>query len=163
MFFKGEVPFVRLLFPLIIGILVAYNFADPLIYSWGFGLINLLFGSFLIGLLAYKKYKLFRWGWLFGLLIHFYLILLAYELSIHFSARFDPSHFSTLKSETLFVKIINEPKLSTGIVRFESEVIAVYSKKRIQNTNGKLLIAMKLDPLNAIEVNYGDIFLIPAN
>ena len=163
MFFKGEVPFVRLLFPLIIGILVAYTFADPLIYSWGFGLINLLFGSFLIGLLAYKKYKLFRWGWLFGLLIHFYLILLAYELTVHFSGRFDPSHFSAIKSETLFVKIINEPKLSTGIVRFEAEVIAVFSKKRIQNTNGKLLIAMKLDPLNAIDVNYGDIFLIPAN
>jgi competence protein ComEC len=163
MFFSGEVPFVRLLFPLIIGILVAYTFANPLIYSWRFGLIILLFGSFLIGLLAYKKYNLFRWRWLFGLLIHFCLILLAYELTIHFSGQFDPSHFSKLKSKTLFVKIINEPKSSTGIVRFESEVIAVYSNKRIQNTNGKLLIAMKLDSLDAIEVNYGDIFLIPAN
>jgi len=163
MFFKGEVPFVRLLFPLIIGILVAYTFADPLIYSWRFGLIYILFGSYLIGLLAYKKYKLFRWGWFFGLLIHFYLILLAYELTVHFSGRFDPSHFSAFKSETLVVKIINEPKLSSGIIRFESEVIAVYSKKRIQNTNGKLLIALKLDTLKAIQVNYGDIFLIPAN
>jgi competence protein ComEC len=163
MFFKGEVPFVRLLFPLIIGILVAYTFADPLIYSWRFGLIYILFGSYLILLLAYKKYKLFRWGWLFGILIHFYLVILAYELTVHFSGRFDPSHFSALKSETLLVKIINEPKLTSGIIRFESEVIAVYSEKRIQNSNGKLLIALKLDTLKAIEVNYGDIFLIPAN
>jgi competence protein ComEC len=163
MFFKGEVPFVRLLFPLIIGILVAYTFADPLIYSWRFGLIYILFGSYLILLLAYKKYKLFRWGWLFGILIHFYLVILAYELTVHFSGRFDPSHFSALKSETLLVKIINEPKLTSGIIRFESEVIAVYSEKRIQNSNGKLLIALKLDTLKVIEANYGDIFLIPAN
>ena len=135
MFFKGEVPFVRLLIPLIIGILVAYTFADLLIYSWGFGLIYILFGSYLIGLLAYKRYKLFRWRWFFGLLIHFYLILLAYELTIHFSGRFDHSHFSAFKSETLVVKITNEPKLSSEIIRFESEVIAVYSKKGIQNTN----------------------------
>jgi competence protein ComEC len=163
MFFNGEVPFVRLLFPLIIGILVAYTFADPLIYSWRFGLIYILFGSYLILLLAYKKYKLFRWGWLFGILIHFYLVILAYELTVHFSGRFDPSHFSALKSETLLVKIINEPKLTSGIIRFESEVIAVYSEKRIQNSNGKLLIALKLDTFKVIEVNYGDLFLIPAN
>ena len=163
MFFKGEVPFVRLLFPLIVGILVGYTFAHPLIYSWGFSLMYILFGSFLIVLIAYKKYKLFRWGWLFGLLIHFYLVILAYDLTVHFSGRYDPNRFSAFKSESLFVKIINEPKLSTDIVRFESEVIAVYSKKRIQNTNGKLLIALKLDSLKAIEINYGDIFLIPAN
>ena len=162
MFFKGEVPFVRLLFPLIIGILVAYIFANPFIYSWGSGLIVILFGSYLILLLAYKKYNLFKWGWLFGLLIYLYLAILAYGLTVHFSGRFDPSHFSAFKSETLFIKITNEPKLTSGIVRFESEVIAVYSDKLIQNSNGKLLIALKLDTLETIDINYGDIFLIPA-
>jgi len=163
MFYKGEVPFVRLLFPLIIGILAGYAFAEPFIYSWGLGLTFLLFGSYLILLLAFKKYKLFRWRWLFGLLIHFYLAILSYELTVHFSGRFDPRHFSAFKSESLFVIVINEPKLSSGIVRFESEVIAIYSENRIQNSNGKLLIALKLDTLRAIEVNYGDIILIPAN
>jgi len=163
MFFKGEVPFVRLLFPLIIGILAGYTFANPFFYSRGAGVIFILFGSYLILLLAYKKYKLFKWGWLFGLLLHFFLAILAYELTIHFSGRFDPNHFSAFKSESLFVKIINEPKLSSGIVRFESEVIAVYSEKHIQNSNGKLLIALKYDALRAIEVDYGDIILIPAN
>lgn len=162
MFFKGEVPFVRLLFPLIIGILLAYTFADPFIYSLGFVLFFILFGSYLVLLIAYKKHELYRNGWLLGLLIHFYIAILGYGLTVHFSGRFDPNHFSAFKSETLFVKIINEPKLSAGIVRFESEVIAVYSDKLIQNSNGKLLIALKLDTLENLLLNYGDIVLIPA-
>jgi len=162
MLFKGEVPFVRLLFPLIFGILTAYKFADSIIYSWGLILFFILFGSYLVLLIAYKKHKLFRWGWLLGILIHFYLALFAYALTVHLSGRFDSSHFSKSKSESLFIKIINEPKLSAGIVRFESEVIAFYTGKQIQKSNGKLLIALKLDTLEAIEMNYGDIFLIPA-
>ncbi|SDL69243.1 competence protein ComEC [Daejeonella rubra] len=162
MFFKGEVPFVRLLFPLIIGILVAYTFSDPFIYSLWFILFFIIFGSYLVLLIVYKKHKLYRRGWLFGMLIHFYLAILAYGLTVHFSGRFDPSHFSGLKSKSLFVKIISEPKLSSGIVRFESEVIAVYSDKFIQNSRGKLLIALRMDTLKVINLNYGDIFLIPA-
>jgi competence protein ComEC len=145
------------------GILVAYTSAGPLLYLWGSFLISILFGSFLILLLAYKKHNLFKWGWLFGMLIHFFLAILAYGLTVRYSRRFDAIHFSVLKSETLFVKITNEPKLSSGILRFESEVIAVYSDKLIQNSKGKLLIALKSDTLETIDVNYGDIFLIPAN
>jgi competence protein ComEC len=163
MLFKGEVPFVRLLFPLILGILAGNTLADSFIYSWGIILIFTTLGLYFLLLIGYKKYQLYRWGWLFGFLIHVHLAFLAYGLTVHYSGRFDPSNFSRLKSESLLVKIINEPKVTAGIVRFESEVIAVYSDKHIQNSKGKLLVALRLDTLQTIQVNYGDVFLIPAN
>lgn len=99
----------------------------------------------------------------FGLLIHSFLGLLSYSLTVHYSARFDPDYFSAFKSDLLLVKIVNEPKLSSGIIRFESEVSAIYSKGSIRNTQGKLLVAIKVDSLETCDFYFGDLLLLPSS
>ncbi|WP_395627293.1 ComEC/Rec2 family competence protein, partial [Daejeonella sp.] len=163
MIFKGEVPFVRLLIPLIVGIIIASNFAHSFIYSWGVILLVLIPILYLILILYYKKYQLYRWVWGFGLLIYCFLALLSYSLTVHYSGKFDAEYFSSLKPEILIVKITNEPKLSAGIYRFETEVSATYSKHSIQNSTGKLLVSIKVDSLKNKSFQYGDLLLVPAN
>jgi len=163
MVFKGEIPFVRLLIPLIFGIIVASNFAHSFIYSWGHILLVLIPILSLILLLVYKKYQIYRWAWGLGLLIYSFLALLSYSLTVHYSGKFDAEYFSSLKPEILLAKITNEPKLSAGIYRFETEVSAVYSKHAIQSSTGKLLVAIKVDSLTNKIFQYGDLLLVPSN
>ena len=163
MVFKGEIPFVRLLIPLMLGIIVASNFAHSFIYSWGLILLVLIPVLYLILLLVYKKYQIYRWAWGLGLLIYSFLSLLSYSLTVHYSGKFDAEYFSSLKPEVLFAKITNEPKLSAGIYRLETEVSAVYSKHAIRNSTGKLLVAIKVDSLTNKTFQYGDLLLVPSN
>ena len=163
MVFKGEIPFVRLLIPLMLGIIVASNFAHSFIYSWGLILLVLIPILYLILLLVYKKYQIYRWAWGLGLLIYSFLSLLSYSLTVHYSGKFDAEYFSSLKPEVLLAKITNEPKLSAGIYRLETEVSAVYSKHAIRNSTGKLLVAIKVDSLTNKTFQYGDLLLVPSN
>lgn len=163
MVFKGEIPFVRLLIPLALGIIVASNFAHSFIYSWGLILFVLIPCLYLILLLVYKKHQIYRWAWGLGLLIYSFLALLSYSLTVHYSGKFDAEYFSSLKPEILLVKITNEPKLSAGIYRFETEVPAVYSNHAIRNSTGKMLVAIKVDSLTNKTFQYGDLLLVPSN
>lgn len=146
-----------------LGIIVASNFAHSFIYSWGFILLVLIPILYLILLLVYKKYQIYRWAWGLGLLIYSFLSLLSYSLTVHYSGKFDAEYFSSLKPEILFAKITNEPKLSAGIYRLETEVSAVYSKHAIRNSTGKLLVAIKVDSLTNKTFQYGDLLLLPSN
>jgi competence protein ComEC len=163
MIFKGEVPFVRLLIPLIIGIIIAYYFPSSFIYSWAIIFLISILVSYLLLLKLYKKYRLFRFGWVFGILIHSFLSLLSYSLAVHYSGTYDTKYYSAIKSEMLFLKIINEPKTAAGIVRFEAEVPAIYFNNSIQSSTGKLLVAIKIDSLKNRSFYYGDLLLIPSN
>lgn len=163
MIFKGEVPFVRLLIPLILGIIIAHNFAYDFIYFEGIILLFFLAILYVVLLALYKKHRLFRWRWVFGFIIHCFIALLSYCLTVHYSGNFDKTNFSSLSSEFLFIKIISEPKLTEGIVRFEGEASAVSSGKNIKNSSGKLLLAIKLDSLENNNFQYGDLLLVPSS
>lgn len=163
MIFKGEIPFVRLLIPVILGIIIASNFAHPFIYTWGIFLFFSIPILYFLLLKCYKKYHLYQWGWGFGLIIHCFLTFVSYGLTVHYSGKFDADYFSSFKPEFLIVKIVNEPKLSSGILRFESEVIALKENDTVLNSTGKLLLAIKTDSLKNIDFQYGDFLLVPPN
>ena len=122
----------------------------------------MMLGIFIFLLAKYKSNSLYRSGWLFGLIIHGYILVTGYGLTVYLSERFDKKHFSTQKSDAFIIQIRNEPKLSNGILRFEAEVIRSCLNKKIDIMIGKLLIAAKIDSVSQLSLNYGDILLIPA-
>ena len=162
MFFKGEVPFVRLLIPLIIGISLGYYFGHPLLLKWRVIGSLLILAVFVFLMFKYKVYSLYRSAWLFGLIIHIYILSAGYWLTVDLSGKFDNKHFSFQKADALIVQILTEPKLSNGIFRFESGVIKYCFKKQTRTASGKLLIAIKVDSVKSLSLDYGDILLIPA-
>ena len=162
MFYKGELPFIRLLIPLIAGILAGFYFAHPFILHWRLLLSLLIPFLFFLLLILYKRMALYRSGWIFGLFIHAYLLITAYGLTVYVSGRFDEAHYSSSRSEALFIKVNNEPKLSNGILRLEARVFSTYFHNKIQIRRGKLLLAIKDDSSGPFQPNYGDMLLIPA-
>ena len=161
MFFKGEIPFVRLLVPLIVGIAAGNFFASPgVFYLAKFcSVLSLCILIFLI--IGYKKYSLFRVKWILGISVHVFIFMTAISLTLRQSGKFDPDYFAKFKSQALVVIITTEPQLSGDILRFETLVKQAIVNSKSTIVTGKLLIAMKADTLRPILFNYGDQLMIP--
>ena len=138
MFYKGEVPFVRLLIPMILGIISGRFFAHPFLIKWGLELCLFILCIFLFLLLGYKRFSLFNQVWIFGLTIHAFLYILCFSLAVYESGRFDPLRFNILKADLLLVRVQNEPNVANGNFRFEGEVIGVFNKQSLKQSSGKI-------------------------
>lgn len=162
MFYKGEVPFVRLLVPVVLGITSGRFFAHSFPIKWGGELCLLILCIFLSLLLAYKRFSLYKQAWIFGLIIHAFLYILSFSLTIYRSERFDPLRFNLLKADLLLVRVQNEPRMANGNFRFEGEAIGVFDKQSLKHSMGKILISMQADSSGKLALDYGDVLLIPA-
>ncbi|MFM6975248.1 MAG: ComEC/Rec2 family competence protein [Sphingobacteriaceae bacterium] len=158
MFYKGEIPFVRFVLPFISGILIAWYYPDFITHSILLALIALLFGFLVIGVVVYKRFKIYAFRWLFGLIIHALLFLCALERTLQMTPAYQENHFSKTPAKILVIKVASEPTIRGDIARFEAEVCYAGQKR----TTGKLLIALKLNSRTGNALNYGDLFLIPA-
>lgn len=155
-------PFVRLLIPMILGIISGRFFAHYFLIEWGFEFCLLILCIFLFLLLGYKRFFLFRRAWIFGLIIHVFIYIFCFSLTVYKSESFDPFRFNILKADILLLRVQNEPKVANGNFRFEGEVIGVFNKQILRNSSGKILISMEADSSRKYVPDYGDILLIPA-
>ncbi|MDP3466744.1 MAG: ComEC/Rec2 family competence protein [Daejeonella sp.] len=162
MFYTGEVPFVRFLIPIIVGIISARLFAHPFFINSGLGFCLFTLCIFLFLLIKYKRFSLFRMAWIFGLIIHLFLYILSFSLTVYYSDRFDPLRFNNFKTDLLILKVQTEPKLTNATFRFEGEVIGVYTQDTVKQSSGKILISLEADSNINYLPDYGDILLIPA-
>ncbi|MBC7915635.1 MAG: DUF4131 domain-containing protein, partial [Pyrinomonadaceae bacterium] len=110
--------------------------------------------------LFYKKWFVFKRRWIPGILIHCFLFIASFILTNKSSQLFDPAHFSKNEGNALIVKVISEPKVSGDILRFVVNAEQVVQLKTAISVNGKLLIALKLDPEKPFQLIYGDVLLI---
>lgn len=156
--YKGEIPFVRLLIPLMAGIVTAWYFPDLCVVQCVvlvlFTLIFLLFST----LIFYRRFKLYRFRGIWGLLIILIIFLSAYMHAIFQSGLNRLDDFSKHRSNYLIISIANEPISRGDIVRFEGQVKFAGTQK----VTGKLLLAVKVDSSYQINHQYGDLLLIPS-
>ncbi len=162
MFYKGEIPFVRLLIPLVIGIFAAFLRPSTTLFNLAFfaAMASLALLFFLIGF--YKQYNLYRFRWLIGFVVHCFFILAGYYLTVKGAEKYDRMYFTNFSARALIVTIRNEPQQSGDILRFETSVDEVLSTKDRRPAKGKLLVALKTDSGNTISLSYGDQLLIPS-
>lgn len=162
MFYKGEVPFVRLLIPLVLGIVFGFIYPNLFISYFRIELCIAQLTIFFVLLLMYKRFALYRFSWFFGLIIHVYLFILGLGLTVYTAEKFSTKYFTTQDADLLVLRVKNEPKLNNGIVRLEGEVLKTYWRTSLKQCNGKLLLTIKTDSANTYIPNYGDLLLIPA-
>jgi len=161
MFFKGAVPFVRLLIPVILGIASGRFLATRFLIDWGFELCLLILSSFLLLLIGYKRYLLFRFSWIFGVIIHLFLLVLSFNLTADISGRLDSLSFYNYKAELLIIEIQDEPKFTRDNFRFEAEVTGTIQNGIIKKSRGKLSILLEADSTETFKPDYGNVLLIP--
>lgn len=160
-FFIAENPFLILLMPLLAGIFwgVSFSFVGLLLFlkvsiytiTLTFVLLNFNFSNWNV----YKK------PWLGGFLIYILIFFFGIVFTEQYKEINQHNHFSKQKADVLLIRIIQEPKQTGLIVRFNTCVTNASFNGKIMATCGSLLIALKLDSNQKNNLNYGDELLIP--
>jgi competence protein ComEC len=158
---KGEIPFAILLLPFLAGIgsgiwFPVFSFTAFLTFILA-GLIVLFIGLNFI----YKKLNLYKNRWIGGLLIYSILFFLGCTVILKYNELNSKDHFSKKPADYLLIKISNDPKLNTDLIRFTAAIEDNVKNGKATPTSGNLLITIK-DSL-AKALYYGDELLIPTN
>ncbi|MEE1944110.1 ComEC/Rec2 family competence protein [Pedobacter sp. KR3-3] len=160
MTFKGEIVFVRVLFPFLAGLVLGYHLPDWFpSYLIVASTIGLLIALWLTNLF-YKKWKIYHYKGITGLLFYVFcccfgtsaLLLNEQSLSRHYFGKYSATYLKGY--------ISNEPQTNGLIMRFQVTVGQGYQQNSWQPRNGKLLVALKLDKIKPIKLNYGDKVLL---
>jgi len=157
---KGEIPFVLLILPFLLGIGIGLNFLSGAYIIFLFGALLLLSFIFILLNLTYKRFNLYKLKLLGGLLLTVILFLSGWVTVVKYNELNSDNHFSRKTAQALVVKINNEPTVKNGLVRFTANVEEGINKGVQSPVTGTLLIAIK-DTL-ANQLYYGDELLIPA-
>jgi competence protein ComEC len=158
---KGEIPFVILIIPFLLGITLGLNYAGFADTSILIILLIVLSAIFTILNIGYKRFNIYKTRWLGGALITLILFLVGWISVANHSELNRADHFSKTPSQLLVVRINNEPILKNGLLRFTGIVDETINKGTKTATSGTLLVTLK-DSL-AQTLTYGDEILLPSN
>lgn len=161
-YFKTEIPFLRLILFFIAGISISiiYNLhpAPFWIYLWITIFITIIFLS-----IFYKENKLYLHSYFSGVLIYMLLFLSGIILCNQNKEIDQTHHFSKQKSDQLMAYLIEEPRLKGDIARFKVEIKSIVHQNKITKSSGKLLLAMRFDTTQQLNLHYGDLLLFKSN
>ena len=119
---KGEIPFVLLIIPFVLGICFGLNFFPVTWLIPIIGLLVLLTIIFITLNLTYQRFSIYKTRWLGGVLISLILFLFGCVSVVNYNELSRANHFSKTPARHLVVKISNEPVLKNGYVRFTANV-----------------------------------------
>jgi len=161
--FKSEIVFVKIILPLILGIIIGYYFQSAQLLDIFTAILTVLLALAIFINIFYKNLK--AWKHKKSIASLYYLIIFAvgFFITLFHTDFLRPDYFAKKQYQQLKVWINNEPQQTNDILRFEATVTNGYTNQKAENCSGKLLVALKLDSLSPIGLNYGDELLISAN
>src|ERR1700761_4052590 len=157
---KGEIPFVVLIVPFLLGIglglslLAGANLTALTICFFAISVIFILLN------LTYTRFKVYNFRWLGGVFMSLILFLVGWINAITCNELNNKNHFANANAQYLVIKINSEPILKNGLLRFTANVEQSIYQNTKTNTSGTLLIAIKDSA--AKKLYYGDELLIRA-
>lgn len=157
---KGEIPFIVLLLPFLLGIWLGLSFSSISYVYWAtipLGAFGLIFMALNIG---YTKLGIYKSRWIGGILINLVLFFAGWFCVIENNELNQPTHFSKHPSQHLIARINNEPTLKNGLVRFSAVIETQTNQRQTNHSTGTLLVAIKDSA--AVQLKYGDELLIPS-
>lgn len=147
-----EVPFVRLLVPLMIGIACQFQFEVVIPYLRPLLLVLFLF----IGFFAFRKIEFQNRMW-YGLLLNAALLILGFQLAQQYDERHDLEHFSTYLKETttLLIQVNDIPVQTEHRLKFPAKVLQVAADSiELTPVSGNLMVYLPLDSSD-LQISYG--------
>jgi competence protein ComEC len=139
-----EAPFLRILIPLILGIVLANNLQPSIYWVW------IMLGVFLLAFCFFNAMRIsFQWahGWIRGLLLETVIGLLGMlveDLQIYQSRTGNLGNFYK-KGDWVRVIVSNPPVKKNNLFQYESSKIGLISKNGIINPAGSITITIKID------------------
>ncbi|WP_316799412.1 ComEC/Rec2 family competence protein [Pedobacter frigidisoli] len=158
--FKSEYIFVRILVPFVSGIPLFYFFPVLTVINWLSLCTFFLFVLILTLNITYKKFNVHRFKGISGILTLFFFFNLGGLISLWNNQQIRRDYFGKQTSTSVRIWVKDEPQRKGNILRFKAEVICAYqSRKRIKST-GQLMVALTIDTLHSINLDYGDELII---
>lgn len=156
---KGEIPFLVLLLPLLLGISVGLCFSSAVLLYSVLAPLLLLSIAFVILNLNYARLGLYRIRWVGGSLITLILFVSGWFSVIRYNELNNADHFSKLSAQHLLIRINNEPSIKKGLTRFTAIVEQSVNNHKAIKTSGSIIVTL-MD--TTTKFYYGDELLIPA-
>lgn len=150
-----QIPFVRIVVPMAIGIGVNMFFPMPIYFC-----AALFFSSLLILLVVWKVYKLHFNNVIFGITFNavFYFGGTALHTS-HNHLNYQ-SHFTKMEGEYLLVDISEPGQMRKNSIKCKANVLQVLSNGKITNVEGILMIYFEKDSNVLSQLKYGTRLII---
>lgn len=162
MTFKSEIVFVRILIPFIIGIIFAYLCLSKAWLIPYFAATSLIIASLLFINIFYKKLKAYNFKGYTGIVFYCFFFAFGGLTCLLNTQKFNDNYFANQNEQILKVWVATEPEKNGSILRFEANVYSQLKEKNAKKVSGKLLVALKTDSLNPVNLNYGDELIISA-
>ncbi|MBK6347397.1 MAG: ComEC/Rec2 family competence protein [Bacteroidales bacterium] len=143
-------PFVRLLFPLLAGIVLYGLF--PVIPGAGIVSLSIVTSLFLIFILVSTKVKVYRFRWTFGFGLNAFFVCLGYFLSLIHNEQTHAAHFMgyTGKSRMVYSAVLTEePAERENSYKFPVEVNGLFVDGKYFVVKGNVLAYAQKDALVA--------------
>ncbi len=151
-----EIPFVRLLLPLVVGIVLSFWIDLPVYLVIGLGI--LCFSG--MSVVASRKVD-YKWRWVYGAFVVGWVICLGYLFSVKHNDLNQRKHFSRFLDDknTLIAKVTASPKIGKRL-KTQVRVLALSdSTGQMKTASGNLLAY--LEPANIdTELAYGDVLIL---
>lgn len=156
----NQSPFVRFVFPFMAGIITAISMLHPILYLKYVIIILLII---YLTLNYFKRLsKSYKYRWLNGIFINLIFLLIGYELTINYTAKFKPDNISRLNvslikaAEVRLLEPLIEKQNSFKTI---GEITKVFVNEKAISVSGKIIIYFQKDFLLE-KIKYGDIILI---
>jgi competence protein ComEC len=156
---KGEIPFLVLLIPFLLGISGGLCFSSAIYLYWILGPLLLLSFVFILLNLNYALFGLYKIRWIGGALMTMILFLTGWVSVINYSELNNNDHFSKKPAQHLLIRINNEPTIKNGLVRFTAVVEQGINYGKATKTSGSIIVTL-MD--TTTKFYYGDELVIPA-
>lgn len=160
-YYKTEVPFLRLVLFFILGISISItqNLAPDFVFEFTF---YCLCGLTLFSSVFYQRAKLYLKRGFTGCLVYFTVIMAGLVITNQRKQIYYPNHFSKLAATELIAVVNESPKIKGDVARFTAKVTGNINGKHITPSVGNLLLALRFDSTQNLNLKYGDLIVLKA-
>ena len=162
MIFKAEIVFVKIILPLILGIILGYYFQNEQLLRVSIIVISILVVIAALINTFYKNIKAWRYKKTIASFYYLMFFFIGIAITLFHTDFISGNYFAKKQYQQLKVWVSSEPQQTNDILRFEVDVTDGYLNQRQEVTSGNLLVALKLDSLSPIKLNYGDELIVSA-
>ncbi|WP_231459508.1 ComEC/Rec2 family competence protein [Pedobacter sp. Leaf132] len=160
--FKADYIFARILLPLIVGIGVFYFFpTENLIVTLSIISAAIFLLLFVINF-TYKILNAYKFKGISGFLFFTFFFSFGGLLCLLNNEKLKADYFAKKDYKLLKIWVNDEPEQTNDILRFKARVISGYLNNNQLKQSGQILLALKVDSLNPIHLEYGDELIVSA-
>jgi competence protein ComEC len=149
--------------PFLLGICSAYFWQTEDLFRWSAVTLSFCILLLLAIQISYKKLKLWRKKRTIALLYFFSFFVLGIFLCLLKTDFLQPNYYAKTDYPQLKIWVNDEPQLKNQILRFEAKVTEGFKNGNSEKVQGKMLVALKVDSLHPIQLNYGDELIVAGN